>query len=176
VICSVHLPFYQVVLRHLAEAGARPTVVVAGEHIITNGEAHIWGTKLGFPALVADGNVLLKARGILRKGGSVFVLVGGSDPSEMNMNVFRFVRSVHARLVFFTVEMQPDGEIMIEFFSPPDPLCLSDESVLSNLLALQDRIVRILQLPTQEPGNSTTAVPEGSCTNPSREFGAGSRF
>ena len=61
----------------------------------------------------------------------------------LNTNVFRLIRSTGARVLFMVFELQPDGSILIEYLSPPDPFCLSNESVVSNLLFFQERTDRI---------------------------------
>jgi hypothetical protein len=158
VLCSVHLPFVSLALRPMVQFGVPPTVVIAGQGAIIDGKFPICGLAESFPGLGAGGvDVLFKARTILRRGGIVATLIDDKPFDPVNRNIFRLIRSVGARLVFFTTELQPDGEIVIEFFSPQDPFCLSDESVLSNLLALQSRVVRILQLP---PGYAAIATPQ----------------
>jgi hypothetical protein len=151
VLCSVHLPFIRLVLRRLVELGMPPTAVIAGATAQVSGRLAVWGMAESLPALVPDKDVLFKVRSILRHGGVVATLIDVDLGAPMNGNVFRFIRSIGARLVFFTTELQPDGEIMVEFFAPPDPFCLSDKSVLSNLFALRSRTARILQLPSEQP-------------------------
>jgi lauroyl/myristoyl acyltransferase len=151
VLCSVHLPFIRMVLRRLVELGIPPTAVIAGASAQASGRLAVWGMAESLPALVPDKDVLFKVRSILRHGGVVGTLIDVDLSAPMNANVFRLIRSIGARLVFFTTELQPDGEIMVDFFAPPDPFCLSDKSVLSNLSALRSRAARILQLPSEQP-------------------------
>jgi hypothetical protein len=147
VLCSVHLPFVRLSLRTLLEAGVQPTAVVAHPTALTNGKLPVGSTAEYLPGLVADRNVLFKVRTILRQGGCVATLIDLNLAGPLNSNVFRLIRSTGARVVFFVSELQSDGAILIEFLKPPDPFCKSNESVVSNLLFLQDRIGQILQLP-----------------------------
>jgi hypothetical protein len=153
-LCSVHMPLIRLVLRRLVELGLPPTAVVAQEAAI-NGRMPVWGMTESLPGLIADRTVLFKVRTILRQGGLLATLVDANLGDPPNCNVFRLIRSVNARVVFFTTELQRGGEIVVEFFAPPDPLCLSDESVQSNLLELQSKADRILRLP---PGRSTATT------------------
>lgn len=154
-LCSVHLPFVRVVLSRLVELGVPPTAVIAHESALINGRIPVWGTTETLPGLVGDGNVLFKVRSILRQGGMVATLIDINLGDPLNSNVFRLIRSVGARVVFFTTELRTSGEIVVEFFAPPDPFCLSNESVLSNLLVLQDRTDRILQFPSGQRAIAT---------------------
>jgi hypothetical protein len=151
VLCSVHLPFIRLALRHLLELGVPPSAVVADEGALTNRALPVWGMAETIPGFVANRNVLVKVRNILRQGGVVATLIDTNLGDPLHCNIFRLIQSIGARLVFFATELQPNGVIMVEFFAPPDPFCLSDESVLSNLLALQNRTARILRLPSWRP-------------------------
>jgi hypothetical protein len=161
VLCSVHLPFVRLVLRRLVEFGAPPAAVIADEGALTNGRLPVWGMSDSIPGLVADRSVLLKVRNVLRQGGVVATLIDTNLGDPLHCNIFALIQSVGARLVFFTTELQPDGEIMVEFIAPTDPFCLSDESVLSNLLALQSRTARILKLPSWQPAIAALPFKKG---------------
>lgn len=158
VLCSVHLPFARIILRLLVESGLPPTAVVAHETAIVDGEFPVWGTTEKLPGLVSDRDVLLKARTILRKGGFVAALIDSNLGNQPNRNVFRLIRSVGARLVFFVTELQPDGTILIDILQPPDPFCESDESVLSNIAFMQERVDRVLRLPSSRLDTDTPAL------------------
>jgi hypothetical protein len=151
VLCSVHLPFIRLVFRHLVELGVPPTAVVADEGALTNGALPVWGLAESIPGFIANRSVLVKVRNILRRGGVIATLIDTNLGDPVHCNIFRLIQSTGARLVFVVTELQPDGVIMVEFFAPPDPFCLSDESVLSNVLALQSRTARILRLPSWRP-------------------------
>jgi len=144
VLCSVHLPFSMLSLTQLVEAGVLPTAVVAHPTamLIKGGRLSVWNTTQDLPGLVADRDVLCKMRTILRRGGFVVTLID-NNLGALNTNVFRLIRSTGARVLFMVFELQPDGSILIEYLSPPDPFCLSNESVVSNLLFFQERTDRI---------------------------------
>jgi hypothetical protein len=161
-LCSVHIPFIRLVLRRLVELDVRPTAVVAHETALVYGRMPVWGMTETLPGLVADRNVLFKVRNVLRQGGLVATLVDINLGDPLNCNVFRLIRSAGARLVFVSTELQADGAILVEFFAPPDPLCLSNESVLSNLLVLQRRTDSILQLPSRRSAPTTLPLKKGN--------------
>jgi len=145
VLCSLHLPFVMVSLRLLMESGVPPTAVVANSPPLIDGRMPVFSTAEDLPGLIADSDVLFKLRTILRKGGFVAALVDSYLGDPPNRNVFHLIRLVGACVVFVVSELQPDGSILIEFISPPDPFCMSNESVISNLLFLQNRTHQILQ-------------------------------
>ncbi|MGB6193259.1 MAG: hypothetical protein WBF42_12395 [Terracidiphilus sp.] len=151
VLCSVHLPLVKLLLRHMVDSGIPPTAVVADRSLIHDGRIGVWGSEQSLPGLIADKNVLFRTRHVLKTGGLIATLVDVDLGNPVNCNLFRFIRSTGARMVFFTTALQPDGAVMVEFFAPPDPFCLSDESVLANLQSLQNRVIEILQLPSSPP-------------------------
>jgi hypothetical protein len=114
------------------------------------------------PVIFADKSVLIKVRNILRKGGLLATLVDANLGDPLNCNVFRLIRTVDARVVFFSTALQRGGEILVEFFAPPDPLCLTDESVLSNLLVLQSKADTILRLPSGRSTATTRPLKKGN--------------
>jgi hypothetical protein len=158
VLCSVHLPLVWLTLRGLVEAGVPPTAVVTNDPMMDEGKVNVWGATGTLPGLRADASVLVRARSILRHGGQITTLVDLELGYPLNCNVFRFIRLVGACLIFFTIELLPSGEIMVEFFAPPDPFCQSDESVVSDLLALQSRVTRVLQLSSGQPAIETLPI------------------
>ena len=140
VICSVHLPLVNLILLPLVDMGHPPTAVVSGKTELINQKSPLWGRGDGLPAVVRSRNVLLKVRTILRHGGSVAALVDGGLGGSINPNMFRMIRLTEAQLVFVIPELQPNGEVLIEYFAPPDPFCNTDESILANLEALQTKV------------------------------------
>jgi hypothetical protein len=80
---------------------------------------------------------------LLRRGGSVFVLVD-RKPGVYSENIFRFAGRVGARVLYCFSELQRDGTIVARFVSPPDPYCKSAESIRENVSALDANIKIIL--------------------------------
>jgi hypothetical protein len=143
VFCSVHLPLVDATLAPISRIGCAPAAVVAAN--MSPGERYpIWGYEEGLPAINSDGLALVKMRSILRRGGSVAVLVDTDWCTTFSANTFRLVRSLGTRLIFMLPEIQPNGQIVVEYSQPPDPLCSSDESIRLNMRALQVGIDRIL--------------------------------
>lgn len=148
VLCSGHLPLVDACLRPLVDANCRPAVVAAYSPEWSDGTYPVWGLSDRLPIIHKGGLVLVKMRSILRKGGSVAILIDtASCCKAYSSNALRLAQAVGAEVVFMVAELEEDGQILVEYFSPPDPLCSSDESIGWNLDALQARIDGILQSP-----------------------------
>jgi len=130
-------------VRSLTDMGHPPTAVVSKEKGSHEGEYSVWGLGKTLPAMAPGRDVLIKIRTILRHGGAVAALVdrGISRPFH---NIFRLIPSLGAQVVFATFALQPDKEILVEYFAPPDPSFSSDEAIAINLQALQAGIDRAL--------------------------------
>jgi hypothetical protein len=140
-ISSVHLPLVNCVLRSLVDMGITPATVVA----LTDDEnSPVWGLNQGIPALAPSGSVLLKLKAVLRQGRTVAALVDTAPGTPLNPNIFHLVRYAGAEVVFATVELQPNGEILVQFSTPPDPFCRDAESIEANLRALRHERQHIL--------------------------------
>lgn len=153
IICSVHLPLVHLILRSLAEMNRPPAAVVAGQKEMRNQKIPLWGLERELPGIVPSPNVLLRLQKELRRGGAVFALVDTDLGDSIRPNLFRLVRIAEARSVFAIPKLLPNGNILIEYSLPPDPSCLSDPSILSNMRALQDQLESILQNPPKHPVN-----------------------
>jgi hypothetical protein len=136
IICSVHLPLVHLILRSLVEMNFRPTAVVAGETELRNQKIPIWGMNAELPGIVSGSNVLLRVQRELRRGGAVFTLVDTDLGDSLRPNMFRLIRIAEARAVFAIPELLPSGEIFVRYSVPPDPFCVTDSSILSNMQAL----------------------------------------
>lgn len=160
VICSVHLPLVNLILRGLVDMGRAPTAVVSGMTVLRNGESPLWGMREGLPVINTDGYVLNKVRHVLQRGGSVFALVDTSQYRSLNPNMLRLVRAVRGQVVFAITELQENGDIQVEFFAPPDPFCSSEMTIEDNLTALRTRIDGVLQSPPEHQIGTSAPVRE----------------
>jgi len=149
IICSVHLPLVHLILRSLVEMNLRPTAVVAGETEMRNQKIAIWGMEAELPGIVSGSTVLLRAQRELRRGGAVFSLVDTDLGDSLRQNIFRLIRIAEARTVFAIPELLPSGEILVRYSAPPDPFCVSDPSILSNMHALHMEVDRIFKAPLE---------------------------
>jgi hypothetical protein len=147
VICSVHLPLVHLVLRSLVELN-RPSAVVAGKTEMRNRRIPVWGLERELPGIVSGSTVLLKVQRELRTGGLVFALLDTDLGDSLRPNMFRLIQMAEAQVVFAIPELLPNGEVLVEYFAPPDPFCTSEESILSNIRALQCRLDAIFQHPS----------------------------
>jgi hypothetical protein len=144
VLCSGHLPLVDACLPPLLDMNCRPTVVVAYSPEWADGSYPVWGVKDRLPIINRDGLVLVKARSTLRKGGAAAILIDTDLCKSYSSNTLRLVRIVGAEVVFMVAELREDVQILVEYFSPPDPFCRNDESIQGNLDSLQARIEGIL--------------------------------
>jgi len=144
VICSVHLPLWNLILRSLVDLNCPPSAVVAGTKAIWAGMFHPWGSVLRLPALVANKNVYIKARGVLRHGGSVATMMDLGAPLNLNLNLLRLIGTLGARVIFATVELGDGGDVLVQFSSPPDPFCRTEESIRSNIEFFKSKIDYVL--------------------------------
>lgn len=144
-ILSAHLPLANLILRALVEMNCRPTAAISHADAILNGKVAVWGVPGGIDGLEADGIVLLKTRKILREGGSVAAMIDTDLGAPLNANILRLLGSVEAHAIFATAELQPNGEILIAFHTPPDPLCKTDESIVTNLEFFRAKVDQIMR-------------------------------
>lgn len=145
IICSVHLPLVHLILRSLAEMNLPPAAVVAGRTEMRNQKIPLWGLEGELPGILPSPTILLRLQRELRRGGAVFALVDTDLGDAIRPNMFRLVQVAKSRAVFAIPELLPNGEILIEYFEPPDPLCLTHPSILANMQALQYQLDRILR-------------------------------
>ena len=145
VICSAHLPLVHLILTSIVTLQQTLSGVVAGETEMRGGRIPLWGLSEDATGIVSDWSVLLRMRRILGQGGTVFALVDTYLGQTLRPNILRLVQRVEARVVFAFAELMPNGEILVEYFAPPDPICKNDQSIQMNLTALQVRIDRIMR-------------------------------
>lgn len=150
VVCSSHLPLANVISRAGVELNLIPTAVLAGREALRDGMYPVWGCAVRLPALPVDKFVLIKVRSILRHGGSIATMVDLDLGEPVSPNVFRLIRSVGARAVFATVELQRTGEIQVQFCNPPDPFNRTHDSILANVEYFEAMINRIVH--PEDPG------------------------
>jgi hypothetical protein len=150
VICSVHFPLWNSILRSLVELNCSPTAVLGGAR--PNGKLPVWGSVVELPALPINQCILIKVQRILRSGGSVATMIDTFLGDPLNPNILKLVGSLGARAIFATTELDDNGEILVRFSNPPDPFCKSDESIRSNIKYFQARIDHVLGLSEWAPG------------------------
>lgn len=142
-LCSAHMPLVEACIRPLLEMNCSKPACV--DTILMDGEYPVWGSDKRLPGILCDEYVLVRVRSVLRKGGAVALLIDSNFCRTYCANVFQLSRAVGAQVVCAVAELQPDGYILVEYFSPPDPFCTSPDSILLNLQALQTRVDSILQ-------------------------------
>lgn len=122
------------------------TMTVASPNAIEDEAVPLWNQPVRLAAVAIGDSPLLKLRTLLRAGGIAPVLMDRVMGSELDAKILRLVRAVGAQLLLSTVELQSNGEVLIEVFSPPDPDCQTEESIHANLEALRLRRDAILQI------------------------------
>jgi hypothetical protein len=116
-LVSLHMPFFDLILRSLFELGCPPDAVISSMSQILDGKFRVGGMAESSPAIASqDRLVLLKAVRILQRGGMVAALMDAGN--TLNPNILRLVGLVGARLLFYVSEMQENGEILFRFLPP----------------------------------------------------------
>ncbi len=131
-VISVHLPLAILVLRSLVDIGCAPTAVLSHGGYLRGGKFPV-GAGEGLPGLTPGPTVLVRARSVLRRGGLVAAMIDTQLGAPLNTNMLDLLGSVGARAVFALAWLQADGEIVVEYYNPPDPFCTSKEGILSNI-------------------------------------------
>jgi len=145
VVAAVHVPLTILAVRTLVDLKCPPDAVLAGAGGIIDGKFWAGGMAERLPGLdVANRIVLVKVRNILRRGGVVVGMIDTQLGGSLNGNLLRLLRPLGARLVFMYAELQKNGEILVRFYTPPDPFCCSEEGVLSNLEFIRAKVDEIL--------------------------------
>ena len=158
VFCTVHCFLADAVLGAILEASGNDlTVIAAVPEMVA--ECPVYGSDRTVPTIPADTLVLLKAKRILERGGSVAVLVDRGIGAPLAANTLRLAHLVGARLFFGMPELQPDGEILLAGCEAPDLQAGGEESVQFTLRALDAQRSRILQL---SPHTDRSALNEGN--------------
>jgi len=145
VTVSVHLPLGIFIVRSLMELDCTPDAVIAAGHSLKHGMFPIWGKVTALQGLTPDGNVLVKARSILRRGGSIGAMIDHDLGAPINANLLHLLGSIGGRLVFALAELQPSGELLVQFYDPPDPFCRCREGISKNLEFIQQKVDDILR-------------------------------
>jgi hypothetical protein len=163
VILSVHLPLTGLIVTALEELNHPPTFIVSQG--LRKGVFTILGKGKELPLLISDGGVLLRARTILNHGGSLGVLINTGVGSPLNGNFLRLIGRAKARAIFAIAALQTNGEILVQWYTPPNPFCRSEEEVAVNLEFFQAKLDDLLH-PAQDVLNPThsAAARKDPCT------------
>lgn len=146
VFCAVHIFLVNACLHALLEASRNDLTVITAVQELAE-ECPVYGTDRSVPTIFADTSVLLKMKRILRRGGSVAVLVDRGIGAPLAANTLRLAHIVGARLFFGMPELQPNGEILLTGCEAPDLHNGGEASVQFTLEALDAQRSRILQIP-----------------------------
>ncbi len=156
VLCSGHLPLIKVGVRAFMESGHTPTAAIAAEPG-PDGQIPIWGLAERLPTLKVQPDVLLRTRTVLRRGGSILLLVD-TIAGDYSPNIFRLAKATGAALLFFTTELEGDGCVEVRVFRAPYPGCGDQAEIAGNLRALDRQIKRISGKPQEGPFDTVPAV------------------
>jgi hypothetical protein len=140
--CVQHLPLFRIGVIALAAHGHTPTAVIARLHD-PDEQVRVPGLQTALTTLRVGPYVLVRARTILRNGGSVVVAVDTSSGERYNPNAFHLAARTGAKTMFGFVELQKDGYIEVRFVTPPDPFCARADGPEVNALALNNEVRRI---------------------------------
>lgn len=93
----------------------------------------IWGITETLPVLLRNASVLIKARSILAKKGSVVAMIDRGLDGSFSPNLLYLCGKVNAKLVFFFATLQPNGSIDAKIVLPPHPLCEHEVAINNNI-------------------------------------------
>jgi hypothetical protein len=144
-ICSAHIPLVRVGLRALIELDRTPTATIADPSALSAGglKLPVWGLKEQAPGMANGKFALVRARTILKSGGSVSLLTDGSRGGHHSMSAFRLSQRLGSQMVFLFPEAQSDGSILVSFKKPPQTVCTTEESIQINIRWLEEELRRI---------------------------------
>lgn len=146
-ICSVHIPLVIIAMRYLVELGLIPDAILVKSLPKYNddGYIHIFGTSARIPTILIDSTVLIKVRGILRRGGIVVVLVDENlSAGNYSPNVFRLAEKLNSDMVYSLVKLQPNGSIEATMFEFPDAASAEEDGVALKINALSEQVTNLL--------------------------------
>lgn len=156
VLCSGHLPLIKVGVRAFMESGHSPTAAIAADPGL-DGQIPIWGLAERLPTFKVQPDVLLRTRTVLRRGGSILLLVD-TIAGDYSPNIFRLAKATGAAVLFFTTELEGDGCVEVRVFQAPYPGCGNHAEIAGNLLALDRQIKRISGKAQESPFDTVPAV------------------
>lgn len=143
ILCTVHLPLVKVAIMAYMKSHTVDAVIV-GNPTIDNKMA-VWGVTDRIPILLSGSSVLLKAKSILSKNGTIVLMVDkGPNNREYSPNIMKLCGKVGAKVIFFFAELQPDGTIETSFMQAPHPYCKSETDINSNLEIMKKTTNEIL--------------------------------
>lgn len=136
VLCTFHVPFTAVSIRSLLEMNFKIDGVIVRT---SNKENKIVDCcKLAnIPMIDADFNVLIKAKNVLQKNGSVLLMADNSKTGVFSPNMFHLCRLLNSKLIFFFAALNDSGIIDVRFIQAPNPYCETELAVEDNLLFLK---------------------------------------
>jgi hypothetical protein len=149
--CSFHLPLSSVILRGLLESGVTLQFVIIASHIM-NMDGNMDGKGGWIPtgldeaikALPPGPATLLRARTVLRNGGSLATMLDRNFDQPLQPQMMRLAARVRARVVLCWVEMDATDILTVTYMTAPHPVPDTDEKVLANLAVLEDQRERII--------------------------------
>lgn len=151
--CATHCFLAEVALRGVVESVPADLTLITSEARLRNG-CLVCGLDRILPTLYSEEDALLKARRILRRGGCVIALIDRSVGGPLGATILRLARATKSPAVLGVPELQPNGDILLEYFI--QPLLDSEESIQRTLDRAQAQRDRILQI---TPSSSASALP-----------------
>lgn len=141
--CATHCFLAETALRGVVETGVADLTLITSESRFRDG-CPVCGMDRVLPTIYSDEKVLLKARSILRRGGSVIALIDRSVGGSIGANILRLARVVGSPAVLGIPELLPNGDILLEYFIQPS--LNNEEAVQKTLDRVQAQRDRILQI------------------------------
>ena len=147
-VCSLHFPLVLVGgMRYILKSGLMPDAILVRSLPKYNddGYMHIFGTSARIPTILIDSTVLIKVRGILRRGGIVIVLVDENlSAGNYSPNVFRLAEKLNSDMIYSLVKLQSNGCIDVNMFEFPKAASAEEDSVALKINTLSEQVTNLL--------------------------------
>ncbi|MFP5041970.1 hypothetical protein [Parasediminibacterium sp. JCM 36343] len=139
VICTVHLPLVKVGFAAILKEGYEIHGAIAHKQI-KDRLMQFWGCTQTAPTILADNTALLKTRAILKRKGTVIVMIDALLGMAFSPNMLRLAGKMEVKVLFLIAKLSPDGVIDAEFLQPPYPICDTEDKIKENLDFLRKQV------------------------------------
>ncbi|MFN5423666.1 MAG: hypothetical protein ACK5AO_10395, partial [bacterium] len=130
--CSSHLPLAKVGIKAMIENNQFIDAAIA-KIPSKDMTIAVWGRIESLPALKADFNVLLKAKSMIQKKSSIYLMIDDPSANTYSPNGLKICQITNSTLVFSFVCMRKTGVIDTWLEMAPFPYCKNDEEINGNI-------------------------------------------
>ncbi|WP_234733942.1 hypothetical protein [Tellurirhabdus bombi] len=142
VLCTAHVPLGFAWAGYLIDQGLLPDAVIA-LHVPPDGYWPVFGKKERLLVLPSRPDVLLKAKSILQRGGTVVVLVD-HEFGVYSPNMFRLAKKLNSDIIYSFAGLQADGTIGVQFFEAPGACSEEEDEVNLRINAFHSHVMNLV--------------------------------